>query len=115
MATARFRFYQGLNDFLAPGRRGREFSCAWVRAASVKHVIEALGVPHAEVELVLVNGESVGWDRLLQDGDRVAVYPMFETFDVTPLVRVRQGTLRAARCVADEQLARLLRRLGVRA
>jgi hypothetical protein len=115
MTTATFRFYEELNDFLAPGQRGREFACRCARAASVRQAIESLGVPRTEVELVLVNGESVGFDRALQDGDRVSVYPMFETLDVTPLVRVRDRTLRVTRFVADAHLgglARLLRMLG---
>src|SRR5438105_6397408 len=74
---ATFRFYEELNDFLAPERRGREFSVPCARAATAKHMIEALGVPHTEVELILLNGESVGFDALLLDGDRVAVYPTF--------------------------------------
>ena len=68
MVTATFRFYEELNDFLAPKRRKREFTVPCARAATTKHMIEALGVPHTEVELVLVNGESVGFDRLLGDG-----------------------------------------------
>ena len=78
-------------------------------------MIEALGVPHTEVELVLVNGESVGFDRLLGDGDRVAVYPKFETLDVAPLLRVRKQPLRVTRFIADAHLgglARLLRMSG---
>ena len=115
MATATFRFYEELNDFLAPGRRRREFACECAREATVKHMVEALGVPHTEVELVLVNGESVGFDHRLRDGDRVAVYPKFEALDVTPLVRVREGTLRTIRFLADAHLgalARLLRMAG---
>jgi hypothetical protein len=115
MATATFRFYEELNDFLAPERRGREFACRCARATTARHAIESLGVPHTEVELILVNGESVGFDRALRDGDRVAVYPKFETLDVTPLVRVRDGTLRVTRFVAEVhlgRLARLLRLLG---
>ena len=111
MTTATFRFYEELNDFLAPERRGREFGCACARAATVKHMIEAFDVPHTEVELVLVNGESVGFDRVLQDGDRVAVYPKFEALDVTPLLRVREHTLRSLQFVADAHLGGLARRL----
>jgi len=115
MATATFRFYEELNDFLAPGRRRREFSVHCARAATTRHMIEALGVPHTEVELVLLNGESVGLDVPLRDGDRVAVYPKFETFDVTPLLRVRPEPLRDTRFVADvhlRPLAGLLRMMG---
>ena len=115
MVTATFRFYEELNDFLAPERRKREFSCPCARAATTKHMIEALGVPHTEVELVLVNGESVGFDRILEHGDRVAVFPKFEMVDVTPLLRVREHPLRITRFIADAHLgglAHLLRMTG---
>jgi uncharacterized protein with PIN domain len=115
MATATFRFYEELNEFLAPERRGREFACRCARAATTKHMIEALGIPHTEVELVLVNGESVGFERVLAEGDRVAVYPKFESLDITPLLRVRDRPLRVTRFVADAHLgglAHLLRMTG---
>ncbi len=115
MVTATFRFYEELNDFLAPDRRRREFTCPCARAATTKHMIEALGVPHTEVELVMVNGESVGFDCQLAEGDRVAVYPRFEALDVTPLLRVRGKPLRVTRFVADAHLgglAHLLRMTG---
>jgi uncharacterized protein with PIN domain len=115
MVTATFRFYEELNDFLAAQRRKCEFAVPCARAATTKHMIEALGVPHTEVELILVNGESVGFDRLLQDGDRVAVYPKFEANDITPLLRVREHPLRSIRFVADAHLgglAHLLRMTG---
>lgn len=115
MVTATFRFYEELNDFLAPVHRRREFSARCARAATTKHMIEALGVPHTEVELVFVNGESVGFGRVIRDGDRIAVYPKFEAFDVTELLRVREHPLRRTRFVADAHLgglARLLRMAG---
>ena len=115
MVNATFRFYEELNDFLAPARRRQEFTVPCAEAATTKHMIEALGVPHTEVELILVNGESADFGRLLQDGDRVAVYPRFEAMDVTPLLRVRDHPLRETRFVADAHLgglARMLRMLG---
>ncbi|MDD5366885.1 MAG: Mut7-C RNAse domain-containing protein [Gallionellaceae bacterium] len=115
MVSASFRFYEELNDFLAPERRYRTFASTCAEAASAKHMIEALGVPHTEVELILVNGESVGFDHRLQEGDRVAVYPKFEALDVTPLLRLRARPLRDTRFVADAHLgglARLLRMAG---
>ena len=115
MVSATFRFYEELNDFLAPKRRKQAFTVPCAQAATAKHMIEALGVPHTEVELILVNGESVGFDRILEDGDRVAVYPRFEALDVTPLLRVRDTPLRETRFVADAHLgglAHMLRMLG---
>jgi len=113
--TATFRFYEELNDFLARTRRHQDIVVPCARAATVKHMIEALGVPHTEVELILVNGESVAFDRPVQDGDRVAVYPTFEAFDISPLLRVRDQPLRETRFVADAHLgglAHLLRMTG---
>lgn len=115
MVMATFRFYEELNDFLPAERRRLEFSVPCAEEATTKHMIEALGVPHTEVELILVNGESVSFDQRLQEGDRVAVYPKFETLDVTPLLRVREQPLRTPRFVADAHLgalARLLRMAG---
>lgn len=115
MVTATFRFYEELNDFLAPEQRFRAFDSACAEMATTKHAVEALGVPHTEIELILVNGESVGFDRLLREGDRVAVYPRFEALDVTPLLRLRGRPLRETRFIADAHLgglAQLLRMAG---
>jgi uncharacterized protein with PIN domain len=115
VTVAIFRFYEELNDFLPPERRKGEFSYACARAATVKNAIEAIGVPHTEVELILANQASVDFSYSVRDGDRIAVYPMFEAFDVRPLLRLRPEPLRRLRFVADAHLgglARLLRMLG---
>jgi uncharacterized protein with PIN domain/sulfur carrier protein ThiS len=105
------RFYEELNDFLAPWQRRRDVQAEVAPTETVKHAIEALGVPHTEVEIVLVNGASVGFEHRLADGDRVAVYPRFEALDVTPLLRVRERPLREPRFIADAHLGGLARRL----
>jgi uncharacterized protein with PIN domain len=113
--AAEFRFYEELNDFLPAGKRKCSFAYAFSGRPAVKDAIEALGVPHIEVDLILVNGHSVGFDHRLSDGDRVAVYPLFERLDITPLVRLRAAPLRQTRFVLDVhlgKLAGLLRLLG---
>lgn len=115
MPRAIFRFYQELNDFLPPAQRQASFEHAWRGTPSIKHLIEALGVPHTEVDLILVNDRSVEWAYQLQEGDRVAVYPVFESFVITPLIRLRPQPLREVRFVLDGHLGRLaayLRMLG---
>ncbi|MBD0336428.1 MAG: twitching motility protein PilT, partial [Cyanobacteria bacterium Co-bin13] len=62
MPKLRFRFYAGLNDFLSPKRRQVEFAHSVNEQAAIKDVIEALGVPHPEVDLILVNGEPVAFN-----------------------------------------------------
>lgn len=113
--TASFRFYEELNDFIAPERRYRTFQLECALEASIKHVIEAIGVPHTEVELILRNGISVGFSERLAEGDLVSIYPKFESLDITPLLRLRPTALRVMRFVADAHLgglARLLRMAG---
>ncbi|MEA3292813.1 MAG: Mut7-C RNAse domain-containing protein [Pseudomonadota bacterium] len=112
---AEFRFYAELNDFLRPAKRYKPLRYRFRSEPGIKDPIEALGVPHAEVELIVVNGASVGFDYRLRDRDRVAVYPVFESVDVTPLVRLREAPLRRTTFVVDVnlgKLARLLRMLG---
>jgi uncharacterized protein with PIN domain len=111
MAKASIRFYEELNDFLPASRRKREIALEFSPPAPVRHLIETLGVPHTEVELILVNGRSVGLEQPLADGDRVSVYPMFEALDVTPLVRLRERPLRQVRFLVDAHLGRLARYL----
>lgn len=115
MMRVTFRFYAELNDFLPPERRQVAFDYALAGPGSVKDAIEALGVPHTELDLILVNGESVDFGHRLADGDRIAAYPVFETLDITPLLRVRPEPLRHPRFVLDTHLGRLasyLRLLG---
>lgn len=115
MQRAWFRFYAELNDLLPADLRQVEFPYEFQGRQSVKHLIEALGVPHTEVDLILINGESCGFSRLVQDGDRISVYPVFEALDVAPVSQVRSKPLRQTRFVADAHLGRLaayLRMLG---
>lgn len=109
------RFYEELNDFLSPALRKTTFEHELNRQASVKDVIESFGVPHTEVDVILVDGESVGFDYRVRDGDRISVYPVFERLDITPLLRLRARPLRNPAFIADANLGRLakyLRLLG---
>jgi uncharacterized protein with PIN domain len=106
---ATFRFYAELNDFLPPRERVAERRYRFDGKPSVKDAIEAQGIPHTEVELILVNGEAVGFDYHLRTGDRIAVYPVFETMDIAPLVRLRDRPLREIQLILDVHLGKLAR------
>jgi len=114
-STCEFRFYEELGDFLAPARRKRSFVHAFDGTPSVKDRIESLGVPHTEVDLILVDGEPVPFSHRLTGGERVAVYPMFERFELGETSHLRPKPLREPRFVLDVHLGRLasyLRLLG---
>ena len=115
MSDAVFRFYAELNDFLPLKRRQVEFSLPFTPVVTVKHLIESLGVPHTEVDLILVNGESTGFDYPVENGDQISVYPVFETLNITSLNHLHPQPLRDPRFVLDAHLGRLaayLRMLG---
>lgn len=111
MALASFRFYAQLNDFLPPHRRGRRFTCETSEASTLKDTIESLGVPHPEIDLIVVNGAPASFDRAVVDGDQIAVYPRFWSIDVGDLPRVSAPVPVPARFVADVHLAQLTARL----
>ena len=111
MARLHIRFYEELNDFLAPQLRKVEFAHDFERRTSVKDMIESFGVPHTEVEIILVNGNSVDFSWIVQDGDHISVYPVFESLDVSPLIRLRPEPLRTPKFVLDTNLGRLARYL----
>lgn len=115
MAAVWFRFYGELNDFMRPGRRARRFAHPLRGPSSVKDAIESLGVPHPEVDVVVVNGEAVDFGCRLHDGDRVAVYPRFRSMDLGDLPRVGEPMPDPVRFVLDvhlQKLASLLRLAG---
>jgi uncharacterized protein with PIN domain len=115
MVAATFRFYAELNDFLAPEHRGIAFKHPCARAATVKHEIEALGVPHTEVEALLVNEQPSRFGQLLDNNDRVAVYPRFRTMRMDGTFDLRPPLPELKRFIADAHLgglARLLRMAG---
>ncbi len=105
---ATFRFYAELNDLLPQSRRDVDVPVPLNGDQSVKHLIESLGVPHTEVGQVRVNGALVGFGYLVQEGDRVEVYPIFGEASSAQVAKT-------PRFILDNHLGRLavyLRMLG---
>ncbi len=107
------RFYEELNDHLPVKHRKIRFSRQLTHPASVKDVIESCGVPHPEVELILVNGESVDFEYPVQPNDDLSVYPVFESMDVSSVVRLPKRPLRNVAFIADVHLGKLTRILRI--
>ena len=116
LSRAYFRFYAELNDFFP--KRERDIK---VRAFdfygknTVKDAIQSFNIPHTEVDLIIVDSTSVDFDYLLKADDIISVYPVFETIDISPLIRLRAKPLRKPAFVLDVhlgKLARLMRMAG---
>jgi hypothetical protein len=115
MPSVTIRFYEELNDFLPAQNRKSPFSVEFAQGCTAKAIIEDLGVPHTEVDLIIANGLSVGFEYRLNDADLISVYPVFESWDIGGLSRVRAAPLREPRFALDVhlgKLARLLRMTG---
>lgn len=107
------RAYAELNDFLEADSRGRAVRRPVQSHQTVKDVLEATGIPHTEIDLILVNGDPVSFEHRPAVGDRIAVYPMFEALDIGATARLRPEPLRHPRFVVDVNLGRLARLLRV--
>jgi len=116
LSHAYFRFYAELNDFFPSRKRGRKIhKFDFYGKNTVKDAIQSFNVPHTEVDLIIVDGNSVGFDYMLQPEDSVSVYPVFESIDISPLLRLRPKPLRQPAFVLDVhlgKLARLMRMAG---
>jgi uncharacterized protein with PIN domain len=115
MTKASFRFFAELNDFLPPAQRQEQVTHECSNDATVKHMIEGLGVPHTEVDMILVNGEPVDFSYRIRDQDQISVYPPFSHAGMPASSPLRPEVSSPPRFIADAhlgQLAKYLRMLG---
>jgi len=89
------RLYEELNDYLPEEKRKRTFNLSLKGPNTVREALSLLGVPSEEVDLVLVNGESVPFSHIVQDQDRISIYPIFESLDISTVTRLRDRSLLA--------------------
>ncbi len=108
---ASVRFYGDLAQLAWNSDRLGQGHVTFDVARSVKDIVESCGIPHTEVELLLINGESVPFGRLVADGDRISAFPPFHQLDVEELSQVRPPPLAEPRFVLDVHLGRLAGRL----
>lgn len=109
MKTAHIRFYEELNDFLPAAKRKRRFEVNFTGSPGIKDLIESQGIPHTEIDLILVNGKSVAFKYKVSNGDNISVYPEFESFDIGKVQRLRKKPLRRPKFILDVHLGTLAR------
>jgi uncharacterized protein with PIN domain len=107
--TVRLNLHGDL-DFFAPSRaQGPTIERSLGEKSSVKDVIESCGVPHPEVDLILVNGEPVDFGHAIAGDADIELYPVEK-----PVTRFKQQRLQTAtveRFIADGHLGKLARNL----
>jgi uncharacterized protein with PIN domain len=116
---ALLHFHGTLADLLSrddhgPDARGT-VSYPVTRRASIKDVIEALGPPHTEVGSIEADGREVGFDHLLEPGEKMDIRPLATPFEVLRPSLLRPDPLTRIAFTVDAnagRLATLLRTLG---
>lgn len=115
MYRAHFRFHGGLNFFLPPRKKNKTIVHEFDWRASIKDMIESLGPPHPEIDLLTVNGRSVDFSYVVRPDDDINVYSDFDAVDLPVKIPLRPPLEHKARFVLDTHLGRLasyLRMLG---
>ncbi|GAA5523007.1 Mut7-C ubiquitin/RNAse domain-containing protein [Aliifodinibius salicampi] len=113
MITVSLRFYGDLNDLLtiSTGQNQTTFERQLPGPTSVKDLIEGCGVPHTEVDVILVDSKAVDFSYLIADGNRISIYPVFNSLDIPEADRLQKPTAHYPRFLADVNLGKLARYL----
>ncbi len=107
LSEVQVRFYEELNDSLPVEMRKHPFTYKFREDITVEILLQNLNIAPEQVELVLVNSQSVDFSFPLKNGDHVSVYPVMEALDVTSIIRVRKKPLRQTLFMAGPGLRRL--------
>lgn len=107
--TVRLRFQGDLNLFFGSKNRGVFVERQLAEKTSIKDIIESCGVPHPEVDLILVGDHIVGFDYTLASDGEVEVFPVHN--HSTDYTEKRLQTIGITRFVCDGHLGRLVRNL----
>ena len=111
MPTATFRFHGSLNDFLPADRRGRPLVRAFEGSPGVKDLVQALGVPHPEVDFIVANGRPVDLGYRLRPDDRIDIFGFDRPLELAGLRGLIPVPPEPPRFVVDGHLGRLTRYL----
>lgn len=111
--TACFQFFLSLNDFLSLNYKDKLVNYNFTGNPAVKDAVEANGIPHTEVDIIVVNGSPVNFFYKLQNNDTAGVYPvnanpaLIKNYSLTP------AFIYPLRFIADVQLGKLARGLRI--
>jgi uncharacterized protein with PIN domain len=109
--AARFRYFGTLPELLRRRYRQDPAFYPFKGHPGVKDAIETMGVPHTEVDVVLANDHSVGFDYQLQHDDLIDVYPLHTPVPIHPYRSLSAVTGMPVGFVIDLHLGKLARRL----
>lgn len=104
MTRACIRVYAELNDFLPEELRRRAFTRQLPAGADVLRLLSDLHIPPATVDLVIAADEPVDLSHVIQEGERISLFPVFEALDIAPATRIRDEPLRDPRFIVSGEM-----------
>ncbi|HZR04608.1 MAG TPA: Mut7-C RNAse domain-containing protein [Candidatus Udaeobacter sp.] len=107
--TVRLNLHGDLDFFLRSGARGRSVERSLSEKTSVKDVIEACGIPHPEIDLIVVNEQPVDFNHAIASDADIELYPVGALPPEYKYKSLQIATVN--RFVADGHLGRLARDL----
>ena len=105
----RLRFQGDLNVFLRSKAGDALVERPLAEKTSIKDVIESCGIPHPEVDLIVVDDQTVGFDHTVANDAKVEVFSVENRG--TDRTEKRLQTIHITRFVADGHLGGLTRNL----
>jgi uncharacterized protein with PIN domain len=105
----RLRFHGDLNVFLGSKAGDAAIERSLAEKTSIKDIIESCGIPHSEVDLILIEDQTVGFDHTLAKDTRVEIFPVEN--QGTDRTEKRLQTVGITRFVADGHLGGVTRNL----
>ena len=85
MTTVNLRFYGDLNNYLSPLYRKTTIRLLIKQDRTIGAILDILGIPFMDVDLMLANGIPVDFSYVVQVNDRISIYPQFHSIDISPL------------------------------
>ena len=105
------RFYGDLKDWITVDQEAKTVERTLSAPTSVKDLIEGCGIPHTEVDLILVKDTPVDFSYLIEGGERISVYPFFNSLDIPASDRLQERIIHPVRFIVDVNLGKLARYL----
>lgn len=107
--SASFRFYGSLNDFLPKRFRQRTIQYQFKGKPNIKDAIEAIGVPHPEVQIILQDQEPCDFNETVINNSYISVFPFFSSIDIQSMHLANSIPYKHLRFILDVHLGKLAR------
>lgn len=93
--------------FLSRKEKGKVLSHALDRRASIKDIVESIGIPHTEIGQMILNGQRVDFSHVPESGGELKIDAVKKPFNVLKSSFLRPEPLDEVKFIADVNVIRL--------